>query len=216
MKYTGRIVMLLILIVNWLIWTTIHNMIHDKLLIIDIFAAFIYIPFSWWIGWQYDKARFHSETDALTGVHNRRFVHNVFTKLLSLAERNHKCIAVLLVDINNFKTINDQYGHKKGDLVLLKISQLLVKCTRKTDIVSRWGGDEFLILAPYSDMSGIESLVHRVHEGLNELSEDIKTKISVSIGSSVYPNDANDLEELLSIADEHMYRIKLLNKNDNA
>ena len=104
-----------------------------------------------WAGLQFDKARFLSERDLLTGMYNRRFVTNTFKQLASLVDRTNSQLFVLLIDCDNFKSINDCYGHNKGDQVLKKIGETLIETTRKSDIVARWGGDEFLIMGHYKD-----------------------------------------------------------------
>lgn len=94
---------------------------------------------------QYDKAKYFSEKDTLTGVYNRRFVEAIFPKLLAQVERKNEQLSLSIVDCNDFKPINDTYGHKIGDEVLITLSSLLAGEIRKSDIVARWGGDEFLI-----------------------------------------------------------------------
>ena len=161
-----------------------------------------------WIGKRFDQIHFLSEKDALTGLYNRRYIDLVFPKILAQVNRKKEKLTVSMLDCNNFKMINDEYGHKTGDLVITNLSQLLVKSTRNSDITARWGGDEFLIVAPYTDTNGTKELINRIEAGLEELSKEMQINISVSIGTAEYPTDADNIEDLIMKADQNMYEIK--------
>jgi diguanylate cyclase (GGDEF)-like protein len=117
-------------------------------------------------------------------------------------------LKLFFIDVDHFKKINDTYGHEMGDKVLQSISSILLANATKKDIVARWAGDEFLIIAPYSDGKSEDVILTQIRNALKRLSEDVKIDISVSIGSSMYPNEARTLEALLNIADRKMYTMK--------
>jgi diguanylate cyclase (GGDEF)-like protein len=187
---------------------TISDYLYGSSFITHTIVAVFFIPVCWWIGFQYDKIQFSSDKDFLTEVHNRRFVYKSFPKLCALSDRNQKCLGLMVLDINDFKAINDKFGHNKGDFVLQQISALLLQLTRRSDVVARWGGDEFIIMAPLIDTAGLEALTNRIKMDLIKLSDSHHSDISVSIGTAVYPTDAVTLEELIDIADSNMYKIK--------
>ena len=179
---------------------------------VDLYSSPFVFFMGYWAGLQFDKVRFLSERDILTGMYNRRFVTTTFKQLVSLVDRTKSQLFVLLIDCDNFKSINDCYGHNKGDQVLKKIGKTLIETTRKSDIVARWGGDEFLIMGQYKDGAGLQTMIQRLEESLRTLSEQYDIPIMVSIGFAVYPNHSHDLDELVKIADENMYKHKAIKK----
>lgn len=214
MKYTGRIITTLISIAVGIPYvfynyTTLQS---PGRTIIDTSVLIITTVTLWWLGKQYDKAKFYSEKDYLTGLYNRRFVEEILPKLLSSVDRRNEQLSISLLDCNNFKQINDSCGHKYGDLVLKNISTVLLNSARNSDIIARWGGDEFLIIAPYTDRAGTKVMLERIEKGLQELSQQTEKMISVSAGIAVYPNASRDIDDLIKIADENMYRLKSLSK----
>ena len=105
------------------------------------------------------------------------------------------------------------YGHETGDEVLTHFSNLLVRTTSKSEIVARFAGDEFIIMAPFTDEKGKDIIINQINKELRKLSEELNIDISVSIGTSVYPDDAKTLDGLLRIADQNMYKQKSVIKN---
>ncbi|WP_339060027.1 GGDEF domain-containing protein [Tepidibacillus marianensis] len=160
--------------------------------------------FLWFIGKQFDKAKFYSEKDYLTGVYNRRFLDRIFPKLMV---ESYGDIAVIVADVDHFKQINDTQGHKFGDEVLKEISKLFVKNIRKTDIVTRWGGDEFIIVMPDVIENELMEILLRMEKEL-----DRTFHMGISIGTAIYPKDGKHLEDLIRKADQRMYKNKLEKK----
>lgn len=172
----------------------------------------VLLSLSWWFGKHYDRAKFYSEKDALTGIYNRRFIENIFLKIRMAADRKNHSVAVLFIDINNFKTINDYFGHKEGDKLLRLISGQLERSVQNTDIVARWGGDEFIILSPcIMKKDTTHELVERMNHHLKMISST-HSEISVSVGTALYPAEGVTLDELLRVADKKMYNMKIRHK----
>lgn len=155
--------------------------------------------------------------DNLTGVANRTLFYELAEKLLSNAKRNNGILGLLLIDIDNFKNINDTYGHKTGDDVLVEVANILTKCTRKSDVVSRFGGDEFLVLlSDIKDFNDCKVIISRI---LNEthtiISAGEEINVSLSIGASLYPYDGDTIRDLMIKADEAMYKAKSAKHSEN-
>jgi diguanylate cyclase (GGDEF)-like protein len=208
MKYTGRITIVtvaLILIVAIRIYGNLY--LNYSPINFPYFGMVIILIF-WWLGKQYDTVKFLSEKDFLTKIYNRRYVIHTFPKLSALVDRKNEKLSLFLIDVDNFKLINDTHGHETGDTALQRISNILLLSTSKSDIIARWAGDEFLIIAPFTDENSKDILINRINKELKKSSEELNLDISVSIGTSEYPYDAKTLDVLLNIADQNMYKLK--------
>ncbi|GAC1436008.1 MAG: hypothetical protein NVSMB68_08140 [Thermoanaerobaculia bacterium] len=163
-----------------------------------------------------EQIEFQAYHDALTQLPNRRlFVERLELSLLA-AKRTRGNVAVLFIDLDRFKTINDTLGHSVADALLLEIAQRLKSCVRQTDTVARYGGDEFTVILPdlyqAEDAAQVaEKILERVVEPVVAGSTSID--VSVSIGIAVYPYDGNDIDTLLRNADDAMYRAKQAGRN---
>ena len=207
-KYKGRIITFLLVFFINLLYTSFYFLRDGYIDWIEYIGYPILLPLAWWFGKQYDKAKYYSEKDPLTGIYNRRYVESAFTSIKSRLEQNDLSGAVLLLDVNDFKLVNDHLGHKMGDEYLLLITNQLKRSVRKTDIVARWGGDEFLILSPgIQKREDLDQILERIHQNLKQLSFN-DVKISVSIGSALYPKHGKCLDDLLKVADKNMYYFK--------
>lgn len=155
--------------------------------------------------------------DPLTGLPNRRLFHTVLSRSLLNAKMNNQMSAVLFVDLDGFKAVNDTYGHEKGDVVLAEVAARLEKALRTSDTVSRMGGDEFvLILNAVKNREEIVMICERILSSVGEsiaLSPDVSACVTPSIGVSVFPQDGEDAERLINLADSAMYHAKRNNKN---
>jgi len=149
--------------------------------------------------------------DTLTGLPNRTLFFDRITQLLNLAKRNDYVLAILFMDLDKFKVVNDTLGHEAGDALLIEASRRMVSCTRKADTVARMGGDEFIgvcgrIAAP-ADAAVVAQKI------LDSLFKPFAIKgqqchVGASIGISLFPQDGNDVETLLAKADAAMYQVK--------
>lgn len=155
--------------------------------------------------------------DALTGLPNRLLLDSQLKHAIRNADRNNKRLALMFIDLDNFKDINDSYGHDFGDRVLLKSMKLIKKCLREGDIVARHGGDEFLlILENFSDKMAVDNIAKKI---LLIFQSPLRIRnqavlVHFSIGISLYPDDAETAQELLRNADIAMYQAKETGKNN--
>lgn len=149
--------------------------------------------------------------DSLTGLHNRRFFLDRLDHALAHAKRTNGQLALLFIDLDNFKTINDGLGHAAGDFVLRTLAQHLKSVVREVDTVARMGGDEFIILI--DEIDNVDGLLVVAHKVLDALSQpmhrgDVELVSGASIGVSRYPSDGESAAELIAAADQAMYRAK--------
>jgi len=148
--------------------------------------------------------------DPLTGLMNRRAFEEYGEKLLSLAKRERKKVAVLFLDLRWFKNVNDKYGHETGDLVLNVLSSRFEKVFRESDVISRFGGDEFVALLYDCDENNLSQLLNRVFQIVEEpiQLDDKSFQVGVNVGVAIYPDDAQELDQLIRLADMAMYYAK--------
>jgi diguanylate cyclase (GGDEF)-like protein/PAS domain S-box-containing protein len=154
--------------------------------------------------------------DGLTGLPNRALFEETLTLAVERAKREHTLVAVLYLDVDNFKLVNDSLGHQAGDLLLRQLADRLRTCTRDTDVVARQGGDEFLVLLADLEPDGADDAIRLVAGRLFDAMREpfdlhgVEFHARGSTGISVYPRDAGDVETLLKNADVAMYRAKRL------
>jgi len=148
--------------------------------------------------------------DALTGLPNRMLCLDRLQQMLNRSRREKNTSALLLLDLNLFKQVNDNYGHEYGDELLKVVAEQLRSATRESDTVARFGGDEFVALLPGQDAEGAISVANNMIHVINKpyLIKDQKLKIGTSIGIAIYPTHGEDEHSLMRSADEAMYRSK--------
>ncbi len=163
------------------------------------------------------RLQFLANHDALTKLPNRTLLQERIEHALRLAQRNKTQLAVLFIDLDRFKIINDTLGHDAGDLLLLEASRRLMKCLRESDTIARQGGDEFVVLLEEfgDDVQYLATVARKVMGALTQpfTLQGQEIFISASIGISVYPQDGQDMNALLKNADIAMYRAKEQGKN---
>ena len=149
--------------------------------------------------------------DALTGLANRRFFFEQGAKSLSMARRHGQPAAVLYIDLDRFKQVNDTLGHESGDALLKRVADGLRKSLRDSDVLARLGGDEFaVVLTEVRDVDAAARVARRILENMpgTVVGEGHEVPVTASIGVAMYPDDAEELEDLLKAADLSMYRAK--------
>lgn len=155
--------------------------------------------------------------DILTGLPNRMLLDDRLFQALVLAQRNRSCLALMYMDLDGFKLVNDNHGHEAGDLVLKVVAQRIQKCIRASDTISRVGGDEFVVLL--QDISDPEEVMRIAHTLNNEARQPIllpdggEAHVTLSIGIALYPQHGTTPDQLREHADHAMYQVKRSTKN---
>ena len=167
-----------------------------------------------------ERAESLSILDGLTGVHNRRYFISQFGTLIEHCARGGHEMALLMIDIDNFKTINDTYGHLEGDRILKRVAGVLTHCARGADIIARFGGEEFVIALQETDCDGATQVATRIQEQIRALScgkGEQRHGITASIGLTCYTKSADmpikTPEQWIHEADSALYRAKRAGKN---
>jgi len=169
-----------------------------------------------------DNALVHKEieklsvTDHLTGVFNRRRFSEVLADEFSRAARYKYELGILMIDVDDFKAVNDTYGHQQGDIVLAELSWLLKEHTRSTDIWARYGGEEFVGLVTHAGADGVSILAEKLRKVVenHEFTGLKGQKVTVSIGVGMFPHEgAKTAEDVIKVADENLYEAKRNGKN---
>ncbi len=154
--------------------------------------------------------------DALTGLANRRNFMTTTEKYIEDAKRENKEFALMFIDLDHFKIINDKYGHQTGDEFLIISSKKIISTIKSSDVASRLGGDEFVLLLKDIDKEQIENIAKRILEKLSEptIINGNTCIAGASIGISIYPKHGNTLDELISKSDDAMYKVKSEGRNN--
>ena len=154
-----------------------------------------------------------SQTDYLTGILNRRKINEELQKEYQRAKRyDNSTFSIVLLDVDWFKNINDTYGHDKGDIVLKEIVSVISSQLRITDNLARWGGEEFLILCPSTDLSGAATIAKKIQSAIEKNNFSISHKITISGGVCEY-NNSLSLDDLIIKADYKLYEAKSKGRN---
>lgn len=153
-----------------------------------------------------------ASVDPLTGLYNRRLFSLMAQQKLTSAKRNRLIYAVVFIDLDHFKDVNDTYGHRIGDLLLKTVGRRLAECTREIDIVARFGGDEFVImLSEMSTETDILPIIEKIMSSIAKPCENLDghcLDVKPSVGIAIFPRDGNDVDSLLLSADGAMYTAK--------
>ena len=164
----------------------------------------------------YERALQLAYTDGLTGLYNRRYLLEQLEREFARANRNESSLSLIMIDLDGLKDINDRFGHNEGDHILQELGRLTKLNTRASDVAARWGGDEFVVLAPDTVAKSAHRIAERIRAKVELYKPTIRGKqptITVSVGVATYPEHAGSLTELIKRADEAMYNAKGLGKN---
>jgi diguanylate cyclase (GGDEF)-like protein len=167
----------------------------------------------------YARAEKLAITDALTGLHNRRNFYGAVEREMARVDRYSKRVmSLIMVDIDCFKDYNDRYGHLAGDALLKRLAEIFLSETRKVDVISRYGGEEFTILLPETSRTRACKLAERIRSTVERsVFTDEKGRkagrVTVSLGISCYPGDGKTTQDIIGAADRALYRAKARGKN---
>lgn len=164
-----------------------------------------------------ERLRDTSLRDGMTGLYNRRFLEETIDKIMSLANRNKETYAVLMLDVDFFKMINDTYGHDAGHKVIVALAKILKNSIRDSDLAIRYGGEEFLILLSNAMDDGVMKVANKIHSGFSALSFDFGSseivKKTLSIGIAKFPTDGDTIWKCIKYADTALYEAKNSGRN---
>jgi len=159
-----------------------------------------------------NKLKEVSITDQLTKLYNRRRIENVLQANYQRAKEDNTLFAIILLDLDYFKKVNDNFGHQIGDEVLVSIAKLLKNNSRESDICGRWGGEEFIIICPDIDLNASIELAERIRKLTAEYDFSPVERLTASFGVAIYEDNEN-IDDLVSVADKSLYKAKENGRN---
>jgi len=163
------------------------------------------------------RAEALSVTDDLTRLYNSRYMNQVLRRETKRASRSGRPMSLLFIDMDGFKQVNDVHGHLCGSRALVEAAALIRSCARETDVVARFGGDEFSLILPDTGRDGAVSVATRIRERISEhvflKTDGLAVRLTASVGVATLPDVAGSAEELIRAADRAMYRVKDAGKN---
>lgn len=160
-----------------------------------------------------EKLRNQALRDPLTGLYNRRYMEDCLQRFVRLADRENREVSVVMVDLDHFKTLNDQHGHAFGDAVLRDTAMTIVGALRETDIVCRYGGEEMVVILPDCNLDRAADKAELLRKRIEGLGQTHAAQISASFGVASVPYTSNGVTDLLAAADAALYRAKQAGRN---
>lgn len=198
---------------------TLGKPISLKAAMVDVLASSTYLRVP--ILMEYDdlkKLQINAATDPLTGLYNRRLFEEHFEKELNRALRYNQHLALIVLDLHQFKEVNDRYGHPQGDLFLQTAAGTLRKSLRTSDYAFRIGGDEFALLLVHSDSEQANTLARRVRANFGAAVQSMQASVGLGLdyGIAVFPEDGDQKEALVRIADQRLYEMKQVQRSSES
>ena len=164
----------------------------------------------------YARVQRQATTDGLTGLLNHRTGQEKLSEELKRAGRSQRNLAVMMIDVDHFKSINDNYGHPAGDAVLKAVAQLIQNNCRDVDLPIRYGGEEFLLVLPEVNIGGALIVAERIRNNLSKeiiVYDNSEITITASLGVAAFPDHARSQQQLLDLADRALYMSKRMGRN---
>ncbi len=167
---------------------------------------------------QYSTIEKLSYTDSMTGIYNYRYFYKRLSEEILRSKRYDRELSLVILDIDNFKIFNDNYGHQTGDLILKQISRLIMETIRSIDVVSRYGGEEFCIIMPDTGEDNCNIFIERLRNEIANFkfkseSVDVKTPVTVSVGGAIFPGHAETPDRIIYCADMALLKAKSMGRN---
>ena len=160
------------------------------------------------------NAKKASRIDYLTNVVNRKALFEILNLELYKIKRNNNPLTIAYIDVDDFKQVNDNFGHKAGDKLLMKLSRIVYKNIRKTDTIARLGGDEFVIILPETDYETAKIVIEKVRKMISIMMKRNKWNTSLSIGVGTFYNNHYNSGNIINLVDNLMYKVKKNKKNN--
>jgi diguanylate cyclase (GGDEF)-like protein len=160
-----------------------------------------------------EKLRTQALRDPLTGLYNRRYMEDVLERYANLAERNGSSLSAIMIDLDQFKRLNDEHGHAVGDAVLRAVASSIVGAIRPSDVACRYGGEELVVLLPDCSLGEAVGKAELLRGRIESLSDIHGTRITASLGVATMPETATNMTEILPSADAALYRAKQAGRN---
>ncbi|OGP18193.1 MAG: hypothetical protein A2V21_308350 [Deltaproteobacteria bacterium GWC2_55_46] len=163
-----------------------------------------------------EELKMLSMTDPLTGLFNRRYFRERLYEEVERVKRHNECFTSFVIDIDNFKSFNDRYGHLAGDEVLKGVSRAIRDAVRSMDVVARYGGEEFAVILPHTNKADASIIAERIRKGVQDFrppNPDFEHWPTISLGVAEFPGDASHIDDLINKADKAMYLAKRMGKN---
>jgi diguanylate cyclase (GGDEF)-like protein len=189
---------------------------REKLNLLSILASFAAMAIN--NATMHKRTKLMAITDALTGLHNHRYFKQFFKLEMGRAKRYQKPFSIIMLDVDDFKSYNDSFGHGTGDLLLAKLGEIMLQTIRGVDVAFRYGGEEFIVLLPETKLENAILAAERLRGTIQkrtaaELAGLATRGVTVSIGVASYPDNADKMDELFNIVDSLLYRAKRCGKN---
>ena len=186
---------------------------------IFILASYLeIISFSLILAKIYSQTKSAAERDPLTGLYNRRYFSNIADKNLKLSKKHKQAFSILMIDIDLFKNVNDTYGHQAGDEILIQLSHKLIEISRVQDIISRHGGEEFIILLPNTDIAKATKVANNIRQEVEDMQlnihsgETLNITVSIGVSQSIF-GDNLSIEKIILDSDINLYQAKENGRN---
>ncbi|MDQ3754598.1 MAG: diguanylate cyclase [Acidobacteriota bacterium] len=194
-----------------------HHYEQPRTLYFNVAAKFCVFLFVSYFVSELRRSLYHerelARTDELTGALNRRSFMEAATLEINRARRHRHAFTVAYMDIDDFKEINDRFGHSTGDQLLRTVAETIRTTIREIDLIARLGGDEFVILLPETDQAAAQAVVHRVHQNILAVSRQYRWPVSYSIGVVTWTTPPRTVDYMIKQADNAMYSVKNGGKN---
>jgi len=163
-----------------------------------------------------EKLQEQAIRDSLTGLYNRRFLEESLDREVAHARRANRSMCIAMIDVDNFKSFNDRYGHKAGDMILKSLGDILLSNTRKSDVSCRYGGEEFVVVMPNATTDSARKRAHQWRKAFQLLQNSFngqELQATISVGLASFPEHGDDWETVLNAADKALYESKRRGKN---